>query len=64
MRKITSIENGENLAIVYREDDEYIVRFYRSGAYQDAADYFTGDWSDALGTAEIQIGLRKVVAVA
>lgn len=64
MRKITSIENGENLAIVYREDDEYIVKFYSCGVYHDAADYFTGDWSDALGTAEIQVGLRKVVAVA
>lgn len=64
MRKITSVENGENLAIVYREDDEYIVRFFRSGAYQVAADYYTGDWDDAKGTAEIQIGLRKAVAIA
>lgn len=64
MRKITTIENGENLAKIYREDDEYIVKFYSCGVYQEAADYFTGDWSDALGTAELTLGLRKVVAVA
>lgn len=64
MRKVTSIENGEKLAKIYRHEDEYIVKFYSCGVYQDTADYFTGDWSDALGTAEIQIGLRKVVAIA
>ena len=46
------------------EDDEYIVKFYSCGVYQKEADYFTGDWGDALGTAEIQVGLRKVVVVA
>ena len=64
MRKITSIENGDKLAVIYRHEDEYIVRFYSYGVYQGAADYFTGDWPDALGTAELQIGLRKVVAIA
>ena len=64
MRKVTSIENGDKLAKIYREDDEYIVKFYSCGVYQKEADYFTGDWSDAKGTAEIQIGLRKVVAIA
>ena len=64
MRKVTSIENGDKLAKIYREDDEYIVKFYSCGVYQKEADYFTGDWPDALGTAESQIGLRKAVAIA
>ena len=64
MRKVTSIENGDKLAKIYREDDEYIVKFYSCGVCQKEADYFTGDWPDALGTAEIQVGLRKAVAIA
>lgn len=60
MRKITTIENGYHVAKIFRHDDEYIVKFYYCGHHKPDADYFTGDWSDALGTAEIQIGLKPL----
>ena len=64
MRLITAITHEQKRAKIYRHEDEYIVRFYDHAEYLEGADYFTGDWSDAKGTAEIQIGLRKVVAIA
>lgn len=64
MRLITSITHEQQRAKIYRHEDEYVVRFYNHAEYLEEADYFTGDWSDAKGTAEVQIGLRKMVAVA
>ena len=64
MRLITTITHEQKRAKIYRHEDEYIVRFYDHATYLEEADYFTGDWSDAKGTAEIQIGLRKVPEVA
>ncbi len=64
MRLITTITHEQQRAKIYRHEDEYVVRFYDHATYLEEADYFTGDWADAKGTAEIQIGLRKVVAVA
>ena len=63
MRLITTVTNEQKRAKIYRHEDEYIVRFYDHASYLEEADYFTGDWPDALGTAEIQIGLRKVAAI-
>lgn len=63
MRLITTLTHGQKRAKIYRHEDEYIVKFYSCGVYQKEADYFTGDWHDAKGTAEIQIGLRKAVAI-
>lgn len=64
MRLITTITHEQQRAKIYRHEDEYIVRFYDHATYLEESDYFTGDWSDAKGTAEIQIGLRKVAVVA
>lgn len=64
MRIITTLTNDQKRAKIYRHEDEYVVRFYDHATYLEDADYFTGDWSDAKGTAEIQIGLRKAVAIA
>ena len=63
MRLITTLTHDQQRAKIYRHEDEYIVRFYDHATYLEEADYFTGDWADALGTAEIQIGLRKVTAI-
>lgn len=63
MRKILTLENNQLRAKIYKQDDEYIVRFYEHASYLPDADYFTGDWYDAKSTAEVQIGLRKVTAI-
>lgn len=63
MRLITTLTHDQQRAKIYRHEDEYIVRFYDHATYLEEADYFTSDWHDAKGTAEIQIGLRKVMAI-
>jgi len=32
--------------------EEFVVKFYRNGAYVENADYFTDDRNDACGTAD------------
>jgi hypothetical protein len=43
MRKIKHL----NFVTIYKNEDEYIVK-----TPNEATDYFTGDWPDALQTAE------------
>lgn len=35
--------------------DEVCVKFYSNGEYLSAADYFTPDMDDAIGTAELEL---------
>ena len=57
LRLVTSIaiQHTGKAAKVYRDADwnEYRVKFYRNGMYQEGADYHTDDRDDALGTAEV-----------
>lgn len=34
------------------EWEEFVVKFFRGGVYQEGADYFTNDRNDACGTAD------------
>lgn len=57
LRLVTSIANQHTgkAAKVYRDTDwnEYRVKFYRNGKYQEGADSHTDDKDDAIGTAEV-----------
>lgn len=35
-----------------RVSQEYVVKFYKDGVYQEEADYFTEDREDAVNTAK------------
>lgn len=56
LRLVNRIANGhtQKAAKVYRDVEwqEYRVKFYRNGMYQEGADYHTDDKDDAVGTAE------------
>ncbi len=55
MKVITRVHNDDQskVAVVYydRDDWEYVVKFFRDGEYQEEADYFTSNKTDAIGTA-------------
>jgi len=57
LRLIQSIANAhtKKAAKVYRDSEwnEYRVKFYRNGVYQEKADMHTDDKDDAIGTAEV-----------
>ena len=65
LETFTATSGQYRTAIVYRdvEWDEYRVRFYRDGEYQDGADYHTSDKQDALDTASIFCTHIQVVTV-
>lgn len=68
LRKLTSFSSTSGqyrTATVYRdaEWDEYRVRFYREGVYQEGADYHTDDKQDAMDTASIFCTRVQVVTV-
>lgn len=55
-RKISEHIKGRMAIVRYNpETEEYIVRFYVDGVYQENADYFTDDKGDAQGTADVFI---------
>lgn len=47
--------SGSPRAVVYKQEDEYCVKFFKRGVHREAADYFTGDKKDALGTAFLEL---------
>ena len=57
-RRVDMIENGNLLAKVFYDPDysEYQVRLYERGILNPDSDYFTGDLSDANGTALMMVG--------
>lgn len=63
LRKIETITSNELKvhATVYRdaEWDEYRIKFYRDGVYQENADYHTDDKSDAQHSARHFCGFGK-----
>ena len=53
--------NDKYVAKIYKDDDEYQVKFFVDGKHQKKADFFTPDLDDAQGTAEYCINdmIRK-----
>jgi hypothetical protein len=42
-------------AIVYLNEDEYMVKFWRGKEFQRGAEYYTDDKEDAIKTAHAQL---------
>lgn len=63
LRRIETVSNEKRglRAKVYRdaEWDEFRVKFFRNGAYQEEADYHTDDKSDAQFTARSFCGFGR-----
>lgn len=57
-RKITNVSNGKYRVAVLKdiETNEYIVRLYIDNKPRLAADYFTDDIVDAVGTMSAMLG--------
>jgi hypothetical protein len=58
MRKVYEVTGPKCIAKVYKNEYEYVVRFFWPivGRVEDA-DYFTNDKQDAIGTANLEAGV-------
>lgn len=58
LRKIDEFTQGAHTVKVHKDSEtgDYRCRLYSDGKAQEAADYFTGDKNDALGTAQAMLG--------
>lgn len=54
LRLISTLSNGNRSAKIYynRDWEEYVVKHYEDGVYNEEADYFDADKEGAVGTAE------------
>lgn len=62
MRYIREIVGPSVTARLYKDVEEYVVKFYKDGVYQEEADYFADDYDDAWDTALHQTGMNKTCA--
>jgi hypothetical protein len=62
MRKIAEFENesiGKSAKVYWDSEwQEYVVKFWINGGYCPIADYHCNDKQDALGTAQVNIGIK------
>lgn len=61
MRLVNTTVLGDCSAKIYKNEDEYIVKFYKNGVcLGDECAYYTNDLQDAVGTANAELSFIKV----